>query len=197
VTISSLCKSKTSNHRIHFHIISENDIGFGTELDLLQACEPDTQLDSLSVNETIQKLKDAGFDMSWLSPPSSISGKWGVETPYTNAKHASPLNLLRFYLPHLPSYSGTDKFIFLDDDIVVNKDIRSLWNFDLSPDKVMATGCQHWLWVAPGQFSSSTNMTVKETGYIGDLSSVCADANTEKDKDNAQVLKMTSQKRLG
>jgi hypothetical protein len=71
VVISSLCKSKTSTYRIHFHIISENDIvGFGTELGLFQAREPDTQLDSLSVNETIRKLKDAGFDMSWLNPPA-------------------------------------------------------------------------------------------------------------------------------
>jgi hypothetical protein len=114
-----------------------------------------------------------------LAQSASRSGKWGVETPYTDVKkHASPLNLLRFYLPHLPSISGVDNFILLDDDIVVTKDIRtdirSPWNFDLSPDKVMATGCQHWRWVAPGQFSSSTNTTVKETDYIGDLSScVC------------------------
>jgi lipopolysaccharide biosynthesis glycosyltransferase len=135
---------------------------------------------ALFVSETTQKLQDAGFDMSWLSPPSTMSGKWGVETPYIDAKHAAPLNLLRFNLPHLPSFSGVDKFIFLDDDIIVTKDIMTLWNFDLAPGKVMATGCQHWSWVAPGQFSSSTKMTVKETGYIGDLSSVCAVTAKEK-----------------
>ncbi|KAI5074056.1 hypothetical protein GOP47_0012069 [Adiantum capillus-veneris] len=48
---------------------------------------------------------------------------------YRNPKYLSMLNHLRFYLPEV--YSKLDKILFLDDDIVVQKDLTSLWSIDL------------------------------------------------------------------
>ncbi|WCJ40012.1 galacturonosyltransferase 3 [Euphorbia peplus] len=48
---------------------------------------------------------------------------------YRNPKYLSMLNHLRFYLPEV--YPKLNKILFLDDDIVVQKDLTPLWSVDL------------------------------------------------------------------
>lgn len=48
---------------------------------------------------------------------------------YRNPKYLSMLNHLRFYLPQV--YPKLEKILFLDDDIVVQKDLTGLWAVDL------------------------------------------------------------------
>ncbi|CAM8904452.1 unnamed protein product [Rhodiola kirilowii] len=48
---------------------------------------------------------------------------------YRNPKYLSMLNHLRFYLPEV--YPMLDKILFLDDDIVVQKDLTPLWSVDM------------------------------------------------------------------
>jgi alpha-1,4-galacturonosyltransferase len=48
---------------------------------------------------------------------------------YRNPKYLSMLNHLRFYLPEV--YPKLDKILFLDDDIVVQKDLTALWSVSL------------------------------------------------------------------
>ncbi|KAL4586039.1 hypothetical protein LXL04_010670 [Taraxacum kok-saghyz] len=48
---------------------------------------------------------------------------------YRNPKYLSMLNHLRFYLPQV--YPKLNKILFLDDDIVVQKDLTGLWKVDL------------------------------------------------------------------
>ncbi|KAK4266761.1 hypothetical protein QN277_023640 [Acacia crassicarpa] len=48
---------------------------------------------------------------------------------YRNPKYLSMLNHLRFYLPEV--YPKLDRILFLDDDIVVQKDLTGLWSVDL------------------------------------------------------------------
>ncbi|GMI66900.1 galacturonosyltransferase 1 [Hibiscus trionum] len=48
---------------------------------------------------------------------------------YRNPKYLSMLNHLRFYLPQV--YPKLDKILFLDDDVVVQKDLTGLWSVDL------------------------------------------------------------------
>jgi alpha-1,4-galacturonosyltransferase len=48
---------------------------------------------------------------------------------YRNPKYLSMLNHLRFYLPEM--FPTLDKILFLDDDIVVMKDLTPLWTVDL------------------------------------------------------------------
>ncbi|KAL5983668.1 putative galacturonosyltransferase 3 [Asimina triloba] len=60
--------------------------------------------------------------------PSTISA--GDENlKYRNPKYLSMLNHLRFYLPEV--YPKLDKILFLDDDIVVQRDLTPLWSVDL------------------------------------------------------------------
>lgn len=48
---------------------------------------------------------------------------------YKNPKYLSILNHLRFYLPEI--YPKLDKILFLDDDVVVQKDLTPLWSIDM------------------------------------------------------------------
>ncbi|XP_051123455.1 polygalacturonate 4-alpha-galacturonosyltransferase-like [Andrographis paniculata] len=57
----------------------------------------------------------------------STSGSSNLK--YRNPKYLSMLNHLRFYLPQV--YPKLDKILFLDDDIVVQKDLTGLWEVDL------------------------------------------------------------------
>ncbi|KAE8665845.1 Polygalacturonate 4-alpha-galacturonosyltransferase [Hibiscus syriacus] len=57
----------------------------------------------------------------------TISGSSNLK--YRNPKYLSMLNHLRFYLPQV--YPKLDKILFLDDDVVVQKDLTGLWSVDL------------------------------------------------------------------
>ncbi|XP_076918029.1 putative galacturonosyltransferase 9 [Bidens hawaiensis] len=46
-----------------------------------------------------------------------------------NTEHSSMLNHLKFYLPEM--YPKLHKILFLDDDVVVQKDLTALWKVDL------------------------------------------------------------------
>ncbi|XP_024021460.1 probable galacturonosyltransferase 4 isoform X2 [Morus notabilis] len=48
---------------------------------------------------------------------------------FRNPKYLSILNHLRFYLPQI--FPKLDKVLFVDDDIVVQKDLTALWSLDL------------------------------------------------------------------
>lgn len=60
-------------------------------------------------------------------PTTLSSGSSNLK--YRNPKYLSMLNHLRFYLPQV--YPKLDKILFLDDDIVVQKDLTPLWSVDL------------------------------------------------------------------
>ncbi|XP_017634309.1 probable galacturonosyltransferase 9 isoform X1 [Gossypium arboreum] len=56
--------------------------------------------------------------------------KDGSNTKFRYLEHMSMLNHLRFYLPEM--YPKLHKILFLDDDVVVQKDLTGLWKIDLS-----------------------------------------------------------------
>ncbi|XP_021774331.1 probable galacturonosyltransferase 3 [Chenopodium quinoa] len=60
--------------------------------------------------------------------PSSLSTGTD-QLKYRNPKYLSMLNHLRFYLPEV--YPKLNKILFLDDDIVVQKDLTPLWSVDM------------------------------------------------------------------
>ncbi|KAF8405541.1 hypothetical protein HHK36_010448 [Tetracentron sinense] len=60
--------------------------------------------------------------------PSTLSDS-SDNLKYRNPKYLSMLNHLRFYLPEV--YPKLEKILFLDDDIVVQKDLTPLWSIDL------------------------------------------------------------------
>lgn len=49
---------------------------------------------------------------------------------FRNPKYLSMLNHLRFYLPEV--YPNLNRILFLDDDVVVQKDLTALWKIDMN-----------------------------------------------------------------
>lgn len=187
VTLGSVCRASKS--KFYFHVFSSNDNEFQGHFGRLQDCSG-SMLELHSIDQATESLLELGFKPIWrqgarkkygMNTGAGKEKKWGIQTPYRSEKHADALNLLRFYLPHLPSLSALDKFIFLDDDVILQRDIHELLNLEIKPEAAMLAGCQHWLWNgnAPGNFETSWNMTVFETGYIGNLKEVC---NTTKEQ---------------
>lgn len=60
--------------------------------------------------------------------PSSLSAE-NENLKYRNPKYLSMLNHLRFYMPEV--YPKLNKILFLDDDIVVQKDLTPIWSIDM------------------------------------------------------------------
>jgi alpha-1,4-galacturonosyltransferase len=81
-------------------------------------CSVLRQLESARLKEYYFKAHD----------PSSLSD--GNENlKYRNPKYLSMLNHLRFYMPEI--HPKLEKILFLDDDVVVQKDLTPLWDVDL------------------------------------------------------------------
>jgi alpha-1,4-galacturonosyltransferase len=57
------------------------------------------------------------------------TGESDSNLKFRNPKYLSMMNHLRFYLPEI--FPKLRKVVFLDDDIVVQKDISGLWSIDL------------------------------------------------------------------
>ena len=71
-------------------------------------------------------------DDDWLIRPA----KWD-----SHGKHNSPLNHLRFYIPHFPFLAGVERVLFVDDDIIVNHDIEAAVHHAVQPGMAMVTSC--------------------------------------------------------
>jgi alpha-1,4-galacturonosyltransferase len=52
-----------------------------------------------------------------------------TDIKFTNPKYLSMLNHLRFYLPEI--FPELHRILFLDDDVVVQKDLTALWRIDM------------------------------------------------------------------
>lgn len=78
----------------------------------------------------LRQLESAGMKEFYFKAAHSNSlSAGGSNLKYRNPKYLSMLNHLRFYLPQI--YPKLDKILFLDDDIVVRKDLTRLWDVDL------------------------------------------------------------------
>ncbi|XP_016442262.1 putative galacturonosyltransferase 13 isoform X1 [Nicotiana tabacum] len=67
----------------------------------------------------------AGANLSDITP-RSFASKLQARSP----KYISLLNHLRIYLPEL--FPNLDKVVFLDDDVVIQRDLSPLWEIDLN-----------------------------------------------------------------
>lgn len=191
VAMGSVCH--TSKKKLHFHVFSTDDQEFHKYYNKLDVCQGSI-LELQSIDQATDSLLQLGFEPIWwqveqqkkMDMEKNVSAQesqatelkkkeWGVQTPYTSDKHAHALNLLRFYLPYLPSLSGVDKFIFLDDDVVLKRGIEEIFSIDFKEGIAMIAGCQHWMWNGniKGNFETKWNVTVLESAYIGNHAEVC------------------------
>uniref|UniRef100_M4CA11 Hexosyltransferase n=1 Tax=Brassica campestris TaxID=3711 RepID=M4CA11_BRACM len=80
---------------------------------------------------------------------------------FKNPKYLSVLNHLRFYLPEM--YPKLNKILFLDDDVVVQKDVTGLWKINLDGKVNGAVETCFGSFHRYGQYLNFTHPLIKES----------------------------------
>ncbi|CAK9147922.1 unnamed protein product [Ilex paraguariensis] len=78
-----------------------------------------------SYSPVVRQLLDANSRAHYFEGSQDVN----IEPKFRNPKYLSLLNHLRFYIPEI--YPQLEKVIFLDDDVVVQKDLIPLFSVDL------------------------------------------------------------------
>ncbi|EPS62489.1 hypothetical protein M569_12298, partial [Genlisea aurea] len=77
----------------------------------------------------LKQLESAKLQQFYFETKLENATKDTTNMKFRNPKYLSILNHLRFYLPEM--YPKLHKILFLDDDIVVQKDLTGLWKIDM------------------------------------------------------------------
>lgn len=77
----------------------------------------------------LKQLESAKLQNFYFQNSAENATKDANNMKYKNPKYLSMLNHLRFYLPEM--YPSLHRILFLDDDVVVQKDLTALWTIDL------------------------------------------------------------------
>ncbi|RID60950.1 hypothetical protein BRARA_E00131 [Brassica rapa] len=83
-----------------------------------------------SYSPVLRQLESEAMKKFYFKTERKESAESGAENlKYRYPKYLSMLNHLRFYIPKI--FPKLDKILFLDDDVVVQKDLAPLWSVDL------------------------------------------------------------------
>ncbi|CAM6011340.1 unnamed protein product [Sphagnum balticum] len=78
----------------------------------------------------LRQLESANLQRFYFENKMENATKDSSNMKFRNPKYLSMLNHLRFYLPEM--YPNLHRILFLDDDIVVQKDLTGLWEIDMN-----------------------------------------------------------------
>ncbi|KAA8547857.1 hypothetical protein F0562_004286 [Nyssa sinensis] len=94
----------------------------------VKAVEDYTFLNSSYV-PVLRQLESANLQRFYFENRAENATKDVNNMKFRNPKYLSMLNHLRFYLPEM--YPKLHRILFLDDDVVVQKDLTALWKIDM------------------------------------------------------------------
>ncbi|KAK9090980.1 hypothetical protein Sjap_024157 [Stephania japonica] len=94
----------------------------------VKAVEDYTFLNSSYV-PVLRQIESANLQKFYFENRAENATKDANNLKFRNPKYLSMLNHVRFYLPEM--YPKLHRILFLDDDIVVQKDLTGLWNIDM------------------------------------------------------------------
>ncbi|OVA10271.1 Glycosyl transferase [Macleaya cordata] len=77
----------------------------------------------------LRQLESANLQKFYFENRAENATKDANNMKFRNPKYLSMLNHLRFYLPEM--YPKLHQILFLDDDVVVQKDLTGLWKIDM------------------------------------------------------------------
>lgn len=77
----------------------------------------------------LRQLESANLQKFYFENSAENATKDVNNMKFRNPKYLSMLNHLRFYLPEM--YPKLHRILFLDDDVVVQKDLTALWRIDM------------------------------------------------------------------
>ncbi|CAM6126403.1 unnamed protein product [Calypogeia fissa] len=139
VVVNSAIKNVNEPSRHVFHVVTDKmNLGAmtvwfkkrppqGAHIDV-KAVEDFKFLNSSYV-PVLRQLESANLQRFYFENEMENATKDTANMKFRNPKYLSMLNHLRFYLPEM--YPKLNRILFLDDDIVVQKDLTGLWGVDM------------------------------------------------------------------
>ncbi|KAL9239141.1 hypothetical protein vseg_013490 [Gypsophila vaccaria] len=139
VVVNSAVKNAKEPSKHVFHVVTDKmNLGAmqvmmkmkdynGAHIDV-KAYEDYTFLNSSYV-PVLKQLDSANLQKFYFENKLENATKDTTNMKFRNPKYLSMLNHLRFYLPEM--YPKLHRILFLDDDIVVQKDLTGLWENDM------------------------------------------------------------------
>ncbi|GJP35569.1 hypothetical protein CLOM_g11545 [Closterium sp. NIES-68] len=76
----------------------------------------------------LRQMQEAGAKSFYFSAAAAVEGREPIK--FHNPKYMALLNHLRFYLPQL--FPSLHRMLFLDDDVIVQKDLSALFSLDMN-----------------------------------------------------------------
>ncbi|PSR87780.1 Galacturonosyltransferase [Actinidia chinensis var. chinensis] len=140
VVVNSAVKNAEEPWKHVFHIVTDKmnhaamkvwfrrrPLGGGAHVEV-KSVEDFTFLNSSYV-PVLRQLESVNMQKFYFENRAENATKDVNNMKFRNPKYLSMLNHLRFYLPEM--YPKLHRILFLDDDIVVQKDLTALWKIDL------------------------------------------------------------------
>ncbi|GMH27247.1 hypothetical protein Nepgr_029090 [Nepenthes gracilis] len=140
VVVNSVVKNAKEPWKHVFHVVTDKmnlaamkvwfsmrPVGGGAHVEM-KAVEDFNFLNSSYV-PVLRQLETAKLQNLNINNGAANATKDFNNMKFTNPKYLSMLNHLRFYFPEM--YPKLHRILFLDDDVVVQKDLTALWSIDL------------------------------------------------------------------
>ncbi|GAB4832475.1 Probable galacturonosyltransferase 9 [Ancistrocladus abbreviatus] len=140
VVVNSVVKNAQEPWKHVFHIVTDKmnlaamkvwfrmrPVGGGAHVEV-KAVE-DFKFLTSSYVPVLRQLESAKLQKLYFENGAENATKDLNKMKFRNPKYLSMLNHLRFYLPEM--YPKLHRILFLDDDVVVQKDLTALWSIDL------------------------------------------------------------------
>ena len=134
-TLNSVCSNTHDTTQLVFHVIVPDDEEVLLSSETRLACSGASFVDwTLSkIESTVVEIR--GRLPLW-SDPRLMSVNQEKTFPFSvpvadnqlDPKHKSPFNLVRFYMPEILRARGIETALLLDDDVIVQEDLRRLWS---------------------------------------------------------------------
>lgn len=141
VVVNSAVKNAKDPSKHVFHVVTDKmnlaamQVWFKMQMRSLKgshvevkAVEDYTFLNSSYV-PVLRQLESANLQRFYFENKLENATKDANNMKFRNPKYLSMLNHLRFYLPEM--YPKLHRILFLDDDVVVQKDLTGLWEIDM------------------------------------------------------------------
>ncbi|CAN7112902.1 unnamed protein product [Brassica rapa subsp. narinosa] len=109
----------------------------------------------------LKQLESAKLQKFYFENQAENATKDAHSLKFKNPKYLSMLNHLRFYLPEM--YPKLNKILFLDDDVVVQKDVTGLWKINLDGKVNGAVETCFGSFHRYGQYLNFTHPLIKES----------------------------------
>lgn len=170
-SLESVCSNSVDASRLNLHIIGPTDTEEWTLEFLAPACATGrAKMHLYSLDEMTARVEAEGYYPIWKWPmQGGERSNLSVHPAFwdNSSTHKDPFNLLRFYLPHIDPFKNIHKLIFMDDDVIINRDVAEAYDFPLRNGTIMSASCHNWIWSDCDRFRSGTHFSYLDVPYFG------------------------------